>query len=119
MTFAGKFGAGQFPRQLLRRGCDFYIAVRILSFYAMFGRNLKLLRPYVCQSCSRSLKLESRRYATAATPDIYDVVCVGGGPAGLSLLTALRKYGGTITLDYCADSPRVLKSHFASETRVD
>ena len=25
-----------------------------------------------------------------ATPEIYDVVCVGGGPAGLSLLTGLR-----------------------------
>ena len=24
-------------------------------------------------------------------PEIYDVVCVGGGPAGLSLLSALRK----------------------------
>jgi ubiquinone biosynthesis monooxygenase Coq6 len=28
--------------------------------------------------------------ATASTPEIYDVVCVGGGPAGLSLLTGLR-----------------------------
>ncbi|KAL5621488.1 hypothetical protein BROUX41_006388 [Berkeleyomyces rouxiae] len=28
--------------------------------------------------------------ANSAEPDIYDVVCVGGGPAGLSLLAALR-----------------------------
>ncbi|KAG7150313.1 hypothetical protein HYQ46_000753 [Verticillium longisporum] len=28
--------------------------------------------------------------AAASNPDIYDVVCVGGGPAGLSLLAALR-----------------------------
>lgn len=26
------------------------------------------------------------------SPEIYDVVCVGGGPAGLSLLSALRMY---------------------------
>ncbi|KAK5663333.1 hypothetical protein OQA88_3761 [Cercophora sp. LCS_1] len=51
---------------------------------------------YVCQSCTRrglQLRRQSRRsYSSAAPgqPDIYDVVCVGGGPAGLSLLTALR-----------------------------
>lgn len=47
-------------------------------------------RPYICTSCARSLQLRPRAYATNATPEIYDVVCVGGGPAGLSLLTALR-----------------------------
>ncbi|EAQ92855.1 hypothetical protein CHGG_01090 [Chaetomium globosum CBS 148.51] len=47
---------------------------------------------YVCRSCTRSFQKQLRRtYAsTSAQPDIYDVVCVGGGPAGLSLLTALR-----------------------------
>ncbi|KAB5580168.1 hypothetical protein GE09DRAFT_1081182 [Coniochaeta sp. 2T2.1] len=52
---------------------------------------------WVCGSCSRGLQRQPlRRYASAAAtsssskPDIYDVVCVGGGPAGLSLLTALR-----------------------------
>lgn len=37
-------------------------------------------------------RLKTRAYATAIVqpPDIYDVVCVGGGPAGLTLLTALR-----------------------------
>lgn len=49
---------------------------------------------YVCRSCSQQLRRQSRRgYATSAfKPDVYDVVCVGGGPAGLSLLAALRKY---------------------------
>ncbi|KAJ1331072.1 ubiquinone biosynthesis monooxygenase Coq6 [Microdochium nivale] len=45
------------------------------------------------QSCARHSKpQQSRRtYASSTSrPDIYDVVCVGGGPAGLSLLTALR-----------------------------
>ena len=36
------------------------------------------------------LKHRFRTYATHAAADVYDVVCVGGGPAGLSLLTALR-----------------------------
>ncbi|KAL9134950.1 MAG: hypothetical protein Q9175_003859 [Cornicularia normoerica] len=62
----------------------------------MTGRGFpKVLRSHICPSCSRSLKLESRRYATAASPDIYDVVCIGGGPAGLSLLTALRSSKAT------------------------
>ncbi|KAL1304013.1 hypothetical protein AAFC00_000454 [Neodothiora populina] len=34
----------------------------------------------------------------AAKPDIYDIVCVGGGPAGLSLLTALRSSPRTANL---------------------
>ncbi|KAL2165919.1 hypothetical protein VTG60DRAFT_3610 [Thermothelomyces hinnuleus] len=48
---------------------------------------------YVCRSCTQTLQRRLRRaYSSTAAqqPDIYDVVCVGGGPAGLSLLTALR-----------------------------
>lgn len=59
-----------------------------------------LLRPYVCLSCRRGTSFLSirRQYATSSQPesesesdipDIYDVVCVGGGPAGLALLAAL------------------------------
>ncbi|KAF6230016.1 hypothetical protein HO133_004354 [Letharia lupina] len=62
----------------------------------MIGRGFpKAPRSYICPSCSRSFKLQSRRHATAASPDVYDVVCVGGGPAGLSLLTALRSSKAT------------------------
>ncbi|KAK3996439.1 hypothetical protein QBC44DRAFT_148217 [Cladorrhinum sp. PSN332] len=43
---------------------------------------------FVCRSCTRQLQ---RKYSSAVSrQDVYDVVCVGGGPAGLSLLTALR-----------------------------
>ncbi|KAF9892001.1 putative ubiquinone biosynthesis monooxygenase [Aspergillus nanangensis] len=50
------------------------------------------LRPYVCPSCRSSRTLGRRRFASQSdqVPDIYDVVCVGGGPAGLGLLAALR-----------------------------
>jgi ubiquinone biosynthesis monooxygenase Coq6 len=36
--------------------------------------------------------LPIRRFAstTADAPEVYDVVCVGGGPAGLSLLAGLK-----------------------------
>ncbi|TEA21206.1 Ubiquinone biosynthesis monooxygenase COQ6 [Colletotrichum sidae] len=52
---------------------------------------------FVCKTCTRKVLTQSRRSfasatttSSAAEPDVYDVVCVGGGPAGLSLLTALR-----------------------------
>ncbi|KAI9770316.1 MAG: putative ubiquinone biosynthesis monooxygenase [Geoglossum simile] len=57
------------------------------------------LRRYNCQSCA--CFLQTRRHFTATapeTPEIFDVVCVGGGPAGLSLLTALRALGSTSNL---------------------
>jgi ubiquinone biosynthesis monooxygenase Coq6 len=46
---------------------------------------------YICRGCTRQLSRQKRRYATAQPHhEVYDVVCVGGGPAGLSLLAALR-----------------------------
>ncbi|KAA8573994.1 hypothetical protein MFRU_001g01650 [Monilinia fructicola] len=66
--------------------------------------SLRRLSPYICKTCTRRL----RTFATTsspssssssssgspspsnARPEIYDVVCVGGGPAGLSLVAALR-----------------------------
>ena len=39
------------------------------------------------------LRLQIRRYSSGeAQPDIYDVVIVGGGPAGLGLASALGVY---------------------------
>lgn len=50
-----------------------------------------VLRPYVCPSCGHGVLSGRRRFASTSDqiPDIYDVVCVGGGPAGLGLLAAL------------------------------
>ncbi|CAK7230884.1 Putative ubiquinone biosynthesis monooxygenase [Sporothrix bragantina] len=55
---------------------------------------------FVCRSCTRRFEQQHRRRfastssasSSPSTPSssVYDVVCVGGGPAGLSLLTALR-----------------------------
>ncbi|PQE31339.1 ubiquinone biosynthesis monooxygenase COQ6 protein [Rutstroemia sp. NJR-2017a WRK4] len=54
------------------------------------------LNLYICKACTRRI----RTFATAAStsPDIYDVVCVGGGPAGLSLAAALRSNPTTSSL---------------------
>ncbi|ERT02075.1 ubiquinone biosynthesis monooxygenase Coq6 [Sporothrix schenckii 1099-18] len=66
--------------------------------------SLSMSARFVCTSCTRRFEQrvqqqvqhhQRRRWqSTASSPasshDIYDIVCVGGGPAGLSLLTALR-----------------------------
>ncbi|SMR54909.1 unnamed protein product [Zymoseptoria tritici ST99CH_3D1] len=39
--------------------------------------------------------LYSTASASTTTPEIYDVVCIGGGPAGLSLISALRSSPST------------------------
>lgn len=50
-------------------------------------RRLAILSPL-----RRHVYHKKRTFATIkrTKPDIYDVVCVGGGPAGLSLVNALR-----------------------------
>ncbi|EEQ88206.1 ubiquinone biosynthesis monooxygenase Coq6 [Blastomyces dermatitidis ER-3] len=52
------------------------------------------LRLYVCPSCRHHLQPGRRAFASSSRPrqppDIYDIVCVGGGPAGLGLVAALR-----------------------------
>ncbi|EWG37020.1 ubiquinone biosynthesis monooxygenase Coq6 [Fusarium verticillioides 7600] len=57
----------------------------------MLNRKSVLGKPgFVCRSCVRQYQYQLRRASTSTQDNIYDVVCVGGGPAGLSLLTALR-----------------------------
>lgn len=72
-------------------------------------------RPFVCSSCARSLRTRRRRYATAQAPEIYDVVCVGGGPAGLGLLTALSTPMHNIHQCHRADTVRGKSSHLISQ----
>ncbi|KAI5918272.1 hypothetical protein F4810DRAFT_597104 [Camillea tinctor] len=67
----------------------------------LYGRHLRRPIARLCRSCSNRLGprlVRSYASASGAEPDIYDVVCVGGGPAGLSLLTALRANPSTAGL---------------------
>lgn len=66
-------------------------------------RRVTAMQSNICLSCARIIRAGARRYATIASsrPEIFDVVCVGGGPAGLGLLTALRKsYSAYLTQWY-------------------
>ncbi|PKS06464.1 hypothetical protein jhhlp_007212 [Lomentospora prolificans] len=69
----------------LVRTCD-------ITIQDMSSRILSPSARFVCRRCTGQLRTKLPRFysTSAAEPDIYDVVCVGGGPAGLSLLTALR-----------------------------
>ncbi|KAK5120420.1 hypothetical protein LTR85_006359 [Meristemomyces frigidus] len=46
-------------------------------------------------SLRRSFWSSSARASPAGKPEIYDVVCVGGGPAGLSFVSALKSHSAT------------------------
>ncbi|KAK2606159.1 putative ubiquinone biosynthesis monooxygenase [Conoideocrella luteorostrata] len=54
------------------------------------ARRLLSTSCFTCKSCSRAVHRQWKRSYSTSKDDIYDVVCVGGGPAGLSLLAALR-----------------------------
>lgn len=67
------------------------------------------MRAYACRSCAPGARRGRRGYATFETkavdaaastaPEIFDVVCVGGGPAGLSVLAALRASQSPISIE--------------------
>ncbi|KAI1436779.1 hypothetical protein GGR50DRAFT_649671 [Xylaria sp. CBS 124048] len=63
-----------------------------MEAFMLANRYLRKSTPNLCRSCNRKLRQQlARSYSSAPkSDDIYDVVCVGGGPAGLSLLAALR-----------------------------
>jgi ubiquinone biosynthesis monooxygenase Coq6 len=58
---------------------------------------------YICHQCRSLAKKQQRTHRTFTSttsrrkqqPEIYDVITVGGGPAGLSLLTALKSHPST------------------------
>ena len=63
-----------------------------------------------------------RRFASssATVPEIYDVVCVGGGPAGLSLLTGLRSSNVTAGLKVALiDGQDLYKNRLAKDASLD
>ncbi len=75
---------------------------RILLRSARLGTSTPAFRQFaVSRSCQSRMLIhatnmhwaysDATSVSSSGEPDIYDVVCVGGGPAGLSLLTALRK----------------------------
>ncbi|KAI0194585.1 hypothetical protein F4808DRAFT_441337 [Astrocystis sublimbata] len=62
-------------------------------------RHMRQSAPGLCRRCNQKLRQQlTRSYASTSRPDIYDVVCVGGGPAGLSLLAALKANPATAGL---------------------
>ncbi|KAI9720077.1 MAG: hypothetical protein M1812_003204 [Candelaria pacifica] len=62
--------------------------------------NLVRFQSRICFSFVQRCGQRRHQYATTAakTPEIFDLVCVGGGPAGLSLLAALRATRATSDL---------------------
>ncbi|KAI1147500.1 hypothetical protein F4825DRAFT_437097 [Nemania diffusa] len=63
------------------------------------SRHLQRSAPSIYRSCNQKLRQQlARSYTSTRQPDIYDVVCVGGGPAGLSLLAALKANPTTASL---------------------
>lgn len=75
-----------------QRSCNSHQSSLIMI--SMLGRSV---RPYICSSCRHHLLRTKRRKfssssSSSSTPDIYDVVSVGGGPVGLAFLAALSEF---------------------------
>ncbi|OCL10428.1 ubiquinone biosynthesis monooxygenase COQ6 [Glonium stellatum] len=60
-----------------------------------------------------------QRCASTSAPEIYDVVCVGGGPAGLSLLAGLRASKATSNLKIALIESQDLQKNRQHNTTLD
>lgn len=76
---------------------------------------IKIGRPLVRHGFYGTVSPNSRRLlATAATPSIYDIILIGGGPAGLSLLNSLRAQPATADLKIALIDSQPLHKQAAS-----
>ena len=69
---------------------------------------------------SERLPLTRPASSAAVTPDLYDVVCVGGGPAGLSLLAGLKASPSTRGLKMALiEGQDLQKNRLANDAKLD
>jgi hypothetical protein len=68
-------------------------AESITNTHIMTAIATKSVRTFLCRHCRVALRqtVRKRHASTSTSPEIYDVVAVGGGPVGLALLAALSK----------------------------
>lgn len=106
ITRSGTRGGEELPHSILTRGTDDDDNRATNSQSLTLTRSTMRLtrsaiRPYVCPSCRSGAVAGRRRFASQPeqVPDIYDVVCVGGGPAGLGLLAALSMLSASVSTE--------------------
>lgn len=77
---------------------------------------------FICAQCRKALTAPKRRRllsTSSKTPEIYDVVTVGGGPAGLALLAALSTLPRISVSNNTDQPPRILSCNITSKNRTD
>ena len=84
-----------------------YLPGPVTMSSALFLRRLLALPP----ALRRSFWSSTASAAAVSRPEIYDVVCIGGGPAGLSFISALQSHPTTRNLKIAlVDSQDLKKS---------
>ena len=98
---------------------DLHVALISGSFDAlrvkMAPRTPSHLPTYVCRACRHQLRRQIQRpFASSSSPEVYDVVAVGGGPVGLALLAALSQFSCQPRRWMLTCSNRIVPGHIPS-----